>query len=285
MRVAGSAIGMVGMFAVILLRGRSLRLPRSAWPHVVVLAFCNVVAFNLLSAFAQLEAATSRVVIINYSMPIWASLMAWLLLGERLTPVRIVALGLCAAGLGVLVYPLAQSALPVGLLLALGCALSWASGTIYMKWARIQADLLAVTAWQLVISLAVFLVGLPIFEGELQLPTLPLTMFAVAYSGLIGSALAYLIWFEIVGRLPTATASLGTLATPVVGVVSAGLVLGERPTVPDVIGFALIFAAAACVLLQPVPRPLVPSAPARPVTAPTTRQGKRTGAEHETPTG
>jgi drug/metabolite transporter (DMT)-like permease len=29
------------------------------------------------------------------------------------------------------------------------------------------------------------------------------------------------------------------------------LMLGERPTVPDIIGFTLIFAAAACVLLAP----------------------------------
>ena len=45
------------------------------------------------------------------------------------------------------------------------------------------------------------------------------------------------------------TASLGILAAPVIGVISSALVLGERPTAPDVIGFVLIFAAAACVLV------------------------------------
>ena len=47
------------------------------------------------------------------------------------------------------------------------------------------------------------------------------------------------------------TASLGVLSVPVVGVVASMILLGERPTVPDIIGFALIFAAAACVLLAP----------------------------------
>ena len=67
---------------------------------------------------------------------------------------------------------------------------------------------------------------------------------AVVYNGLIGTGFAYILWFAIIERLPTATASLGSLATPVVGVSSSMLMLGERPTTEDMIGFALIFAAA-----------------------------------------
>jgi hypothetical protein len=55
----------------------------------------------------------------------------------------------------------------------------------------------------------------------------------------------------IVGRLPAITASLGSLLTPVVGVSASAIYLEERLTVPDIIGFLMIFAAAACVLLQP----------------------------------
>jgi drug/metabolite transporter (DMT)-like permease len=54
-----------------------------------------------------------------------------------------------------------------------------------------------------------------------------------------------------VRRLPATTASLGILATPVIGVVSAVIVLGERPTLADILGFALMLAASACVLLRP----------------------------------
>ncbi len=47
------------------------------------------------------------------------------------------------------------------------------------------------------------------------------------------------------------TASIGALLVPVVGVIASVIILGERPTAPDIIGFVLIFSAAACVLLQP----------------------------------
>jgi drug/metabolite transporter (DMT)-like permease len=47
------------------------------------------------------------------------------------------------------------------------------------------------------------------------------------------------------------TASLGVLSVPVIGIVASVLVLGERPTMADIIGSALVLAAAACVLLAP----------------------------------
>ena len=45
-----------------------------------------------------------------------------------------------------------------------------------------------------------------------------------------------------------------TLATPVIGVVATVLVLGERPSTADIVGFALIFTASACVVFAPLLR-------------------------------
>ena len=73
----------------------------------------------------------------------------------------------------------------------------------------------------------------------------------LAYNGFIGMGLAYFLWFVIIGRLPAMTASLGSLLVPVVGVAGSALVNDERPSLTDAIGFALIFSAAASVLLQP----------------------------------
>jgi drug/metabolite transporter (DMT)-like permease len=104
-------------------------------------------------------------------------------------------------------------------------------------------------------------------EGSLHLwPAGPLALGALVFSGVVGSGFAYLLWFEIVRRLPAMSASLGVLSVPVVGIVASMLVLGERPSVPDIIGFALILAAAACVVLSPDARsaslaPIEPTAP------------------------
>jgi drug/metabolite transporter (DMT)-like permease len=250
LRALGYSISTASLFALIRLQGRSPAVPRGApWLHIIVASMFNVIGFGIFSSFAQLTAATSRVVIINYSMPVWASLVAWPILGERLTTRAWTGLALCIAGLTVLVYPVAEQSV-VGLLLALCCSFSWAAGTIYMKWARIPGDLLTITAWQVALGAVVFCAGYLIFDG---MPTFaPVSLPAalgVLYNGLLGTGFAYILWFAIIGRLPTATASLGALATPVVGVTSTMLILGEWPTTADMIGFALVFTAAACVLL------------------------------------
>ena len=56
------------------------------------------------------------------------------------------------------------------------------------------------------------------------------------------------------GVLAATAAALGVLSAPVVGVVASTLVLGERPSIHDIIGFVLMLAAAACVLLAPTAR-------------------------------
>ena len=262
LRFFGYSIASLTLLALIRIQGRSIAIPRSAWLHVVVASFPNVISFGLFGTFAQLSASTSRVIIINYSMPIWANLMAWLLFRERITPRVALALALCIGGLAVLVYPVWEASLsePVGLMLAMGCALSWAAGTIYMKWARIEGDLLAITFWQVIVGVAVFAVGVLIFRSPIAFEPLHWrTILAVLYSGMFGTGIAYFIWFNIIGRLPTTTASLGSLANPVVGVIGSTILLGETLSRNDMIGFALIFAAAACVLLPqrdkiPVPK-------------------------------
>jgi drug/metabolite transporter (DMT)-like permease len=261
MRVVSMFIGAVTLWLLTRLRGRgfALRTP-TAVVHVIAASFFNVVAFSILTPFAQLYAATSRVTILVYTMPVWTSLLAWLILGERITARRAVALALCVAGMAVLIYPLTAGGIPLGILFALGAAMSWAAGTVYLKWAQIAADPTAVTFWQLVVAFVAIAACLPVFEGAPHLwPLQARTIAALVFSGMVGSGLAYFLWFDIVRRLPAMTASLGVLSVPAVGIVASVVMLGERPTLPDIVGFALILSASACVLLAPSAAVVEPS--------------------------
>jgi drug/metabolite transporter (DMT)-like permease len=253
MRTLSAGFGSLALLAICILRRRSLRISSAkALGHLFIIALLNMVGFSLLSAFAQIAAATTRVAILAYTMPIWTVLLAWLVLGERPHRVQAVAVILCACGLVILIYPLAAAGVPVGVLLAVGSGLSWAAGTVYVKWARLEADPMGLATWQLTISFFVIAACLLVFEGRLNLDTASAgALFATAFTGIVGSAIAYSMWFEIVRRLPAATAALGILGIPVVGVVSTVLIIGERLTAADIIGFALIFAASACVVLSP----------------------------------
>src|SRR2546425_824947 len=137
MRVGTSGLATFTLFSLALLRRRNMRIRSSvAAVHLVVAGCLNIACFTLFSAFAQLATATSRVAVLAYTMPIWAALFAYPILGERLNLISGISLLLCAVGLTVLIYPLLGSSDLIGLVLALATAVSWAAGTVYLKWAR-----------------------------------------------------------------------------------------------------------------------------------------------------
>ncbi len=252
LRFAGSGIGVATLFAAALVTGHSMKVPRGEYVHIMIAGFFNVTAFQVLSGFAQLNGATSRAIIITYSMPIWTTMMSRAVLGERLTPVRVLAFVLCVAGLVILIGPLFAHEFPPFVFYSFGCALSWSLATVYMKWVKAKVTPLANAAWQLVFGFGFIAAGSVAFEGYPHLwPIHQATILAVLFVGVFGVGLAHFLWWSIVGRLPAITASLGSLLTPVVGVTLSAFVLGEQLTLPDIIGFAMIFAAAACVLLAP----------------------------------
>src|SRR6185295_16575704 len=99
-------------------------------------------------------------------------------------------------------------------------------------------------------AFVVVVLCLPFAEGSLHLSQASaLAVFAMIFSGLVGSGLAYFLWFGIIGRIPAMTASLGVLSAPVIGVVSTAILLGEIPTGADSIGYVLSVGASVCVLL------------------------------------
>lgn len=252
MRLATLSLGAIVLTSFARLQGRTLAIPdRRTWVHICFASLFNIVAFSVFTPFAQLAADTSRVAILVYTMPIWAAMIARPVLGERLTPTRMAALACCVAGMTILIAPLAGLGIPTGIMLAIAAAMSWAAGTVYLKWARLEGDPMALTIWQLVFGLVVIAACVPLVDGTLRLSASAWSLFGLIYSGIIGSGLCYFLWFGIVRRLPASTAALGILSSPVIGVITAMIVLGERPTWYDGIGFALMLSASAIVVLRP----------------------------------
>lgn len=256
MRTFSTLAGGLTLFALCFVMRRDLRIPGlKGWAHVAVASFLNIVSFSIFSAFAQLGTDTSRVAIVAYTMPIWAVILSWIFLAERPSGMQPAAIGLCAAGLAVLIYPLAVAGIPPGILLSLATGVSWAAGTVYLKWAQLDADPMAVAVWQIAIAFLVLVPCTLIVDGGPDFRHAHAgNVVATVVAGMLGTGIAYGLWFSIIRRLPAITASLGVLGSPVIGVIASVLILGERPTATDIVGFALILLASACVLFaRPAP--------------------------------
>lgn len=239
------------LVGIALARGVPLAVPRAQWPRLVVAGFLSIAAFNVLLAFAQLAAPTSRAAILTFTMPIWATLLARFVLGEVFDGRRLAGLALGISGLVCLGLPLILAGqLSFGLTLALLAAVSWAFGTIVTKRWPVSAPALTIAAWQLLIGGLVAGIGMLVFEG-LPVPKLlsPRVLTALSFHIIGAQALAYFLWFTVVARLPAGIASLGTLMVPAVGVLGSVLLLGERPTPTDWLGLCLVIAASGAILI------------------------------------
>ena len=247
LRAAGLVCGGGLLAGFARLTGKSLVIPRAAWRHIVVAGLLNVAGFNIFAVFAQLSMPTSRAAIVTFTMPFWATLFGWWFLHEPIDRLRALSLTLGACGLGILsmsFWPdIEAGRLPLGLVYVLGAAISWAAGTVYLKRCRIVADPIAITTWQVVVAAVVCLAGMALFETPRLDLSSPKVAAAFIYHVALPQAAAYVLWFSLIARVSSSTASLGTLLVPVFGVLGAVAILGDRPTGPDLAGFALLFIA------------------------------------------
>ena len=250
-----SARGLTGIAGGLLLaafavmRGQSLRVPQGQWPRLLLSTVLNISTWMTLMGLALLWLPASEAAVLAYTMPVWASLLAWLILGERMSPARMLALLMAFAGIAALMggngISGSMEKLP-GIVMVLVGAFVFAIGTITAKRLPIRMPLIASTALQIGIgSLPVAVAGL-VFEHP-RIAALSAEGWALmAYMTLIQFCVAYVCWFAAIERLPASVAAIGTLAVPVIGVITSAIALHE-PLGPGQIG-GLVFTLAGVAL-------------------------------------
>ena len=244
--------GVVGaglLAALALLRGQSLRVPRELWPRLVLAAFLNVACWMVLMGLALLWLPASEAALIAYTMPVWASILAWPVLGEQPNLLRIISLLMAFAGLSAIMggngLAASMDKLP-GIIMALGGSLGFAVGTVLAKKLPLHLPPLTAAAWQIGIGcLPVAVVGLLIETTDIAALS-GLGWMLIVYSTVMQFCVAYVSWFAALARLPASVAAIGTMAVPVIGVVASAIALGE-PLGSGQIA-ALVFTLAGVVL-------------------------------------
>jgi drug/metabolite transporter (DMT)-like permease len=247
LRAAGLTGGALVLLVLASATRTSLRIPRAHWPTLIIASILNVALFNICAVFAQLTMPTSRAAILTFTMPLWASLFAWAMLGEHIDRRRALSLALGLVGLGVLAVPfwpiLASGQIPFGLVYVLGAAVSWALGTVYLKGHPVPVPPLASTTWQVMIAAVICAACMTLFETpHLDLTATP-QLSAFIYHIIFPQGVAYLLWFDLAGRVSASTAAIGTLLVPIFGVAGAVALLGDWPTPLDLAGLGFILVA------------------------------------------
>ena len=229
-RGATGVIGACLLAALALVRGQSLNVPRKLWPRLMLAALLNVTGWMVLMGLALLWLPASEAALIAYTMPVWASVLAWPVLGERPTWLRSFALLMAFAGLAAIMGGnglTASAAKLPGIVMALTGAIGFALGTVLAKKLPLQLAPIPAAAWQIGLGcLPVTVAGL-LFETTHLDKVSKLGWWLLSYSVLIQFCIAYVSWFAALARLPASVAAIGTMAVPVIGVVASALALHE----------------------------------------------------------
>jgi drug/metabolite transporter (DMT)-like permease len=244
-----SAIATLAMGALLFARGEMIVPRRGDWPVVFVNSIFHMVAFSALVAFGLQFAAVGRSIVLGYTTPLWVMPAAWLFLGERMTPSRSLGMAIGLAGLAVMFNPLAFNWSDANTLAGSGCillaAMCWAVSIVYVRAHRWISTPFQLGFWQallatLVVSVLAFLKdGVPHLDWNAKLVGLFL------FSGIIGTALAYWAMATVNRSLPAVVTSLGLLTTPVFGVASSAILLGETITPDLIVAMLLILGGIA----------------------------------------
>ncbi|MBG6218614.1 putative blue pigment (indigoidine) exporter [Arthrobacter sp. CAN_A6] len=237
-----------GVLLVILVR----RLPTGCWWwRAGILGVLNIGVFFALLFIAAYRLPGGVAATIGAVQPLLVAVLASGWIGEKLTPVKLTAGVTGLIGVAMLVLQ-AQARLDlVGVIAALSGAVAMASGVVLTKkWGR-PDTLLATTSWQLVAG-GLFLAPIAfLVEGP---PPQALTLPNIAgylYLGVIGTAVAYTLWFRGVHLLPASTTAILGLLSPLVATLAGWAVFNQTLTSGQLIGAIIILSTLVLSTIRP----------------------------------
>lgn len=235
-------IATIVMGLYLALTGKSLR--PEHFKFAVAIGLIQTAAFLLLNTWALSEAGPGKISILVFTMPFWVLLFAWRTLGERVDGFQWIAVALALVGLLLVLEPWRLHASLFAKSIAVLAGVCWALSVVMAKQFQKRAtlDLLNFTFWQMLIGFVPM--GLVAwFAPERAIDWSWQLCSALLFSGIVATALGWLMWVYVLQHLPAGTASVSSLAIPVIATASSAIQLGERLQPLELTGMAAIVIA------------------------------------------
>ena len=235
------------LLALLPLSGRPLR-PKAVG-LTAALGVLQVAGFVGLTTAALVTGGAGHTAMLANTWQFWLLVVAWLLLDERLARAQWLSVAIGLVGLILIIEPWNLRGV-LSSLLTLAGAVCFAAGAVVGKVLRRRhkVELLSLTAWQGLLGSIPLVVAAVVFPGE-GIQWSATFIWSLIYSILLGTALASIIWLYVLNALPANIAGIGTIGTPVVGVVASWLLLGENLSAAEITGMVLVVLGLSLLVL------------------------------------
>ena len=226
------------------------RVPRPYWRELLVLAIFNMFIWHVLIILAVQYLSSGRSALLGYTMPIFSALIGAFIFQNQLS--KRAWGGVFAAALGVVLllwHELTNlSGKPVGVLLALVAASTWALGTQMLRRTTIPLSTLTLSFWMTAMTTLVMTVLAFVFESDRWQEPTPVHWMAILYTALLVFGFAHSAWFYLARGLPPVASTLSVMMIPILGVFSGAWALNETLHWQDWAAMALMVVSIASVL-------------------------------------
>lgn len=225
------AFGAVFLLGIGKLSSSRLSFPLAYLPRLFLAAMLNITGWHVATAYGIPMIEAGRAVIAAYSMPLWASLFGVWVLGERPSSRTWIGLACGMAAMGLLLSPSLEAVAraPLGVALVTLGAISWGLGTVVAKRWIWPMPTTVFVGWQMLIGLIPVALAALAFDPAPNLSNLSDWAWGgFAYAVLIPMGFCHWGYFKLLTLLPAHVTAISMLATPVVGVASAALLLNEH---------------------------------------------------------
>jgi probable blue pigment (indigoidine) exporter len=217
------------------------RLPSGVWWwRALALGALNIGIFFALLFIAAYRLPGGVVATLMAMQPFLVALLAWVFLTEHPALRTFIAAFFGMLGVGLIVFgPIARFD-RVGVIAGMAATLAMATGTVLTKrWGR-SAPLLVFTSWQLV---AGGLMLLPVSLAIEGIPPMLTTknLLGFAWLGIVGTGIAYALWFRGIRNLKASTVAFLGLLSPIAAMLLDFLLLKKTITTLQIVGAALVF--------------------------------------------
>ncbi len=237
---------------MLLARGEAWPWPqRRQWGLLLMAALSGIFIYNVLFLYGLQRVGAGRGALVVALNPALVALAAWLLFGERMTPLKGAGIGVALLGSLLVVGkgdPLAmlRGEVGVGEWLVVGCVLCWTVYTFVGRRATLGMSPLALTFYASTGG-GLLLALTALWQGELrQLPDFSWSAgLSIAFLGVLGTALAFTWYADGVRRLGAARAAAFINFVPVAAVLQAAWLLGERLEMAELTGGIMVLLGVA----------------------------------------
>lgn len=239
---------MVGGLTILIiswLTGRAFVPEKRLWKWIPWVAL-TATTFTFGSMFLSPQFAGAGLAsILGNAQPVFIAVVAWFLLGERLSRIQLLSLFLGLGGVIAIVSPSfgpQSNDLFTGTLIALLTSASAAIGTVMVRFIKLGNSLLVFTGWQLLLGGAT-LVFVSAILGEQGIEWNWTFTRILLFLGIFNSAIVTCAWFYLLQQERAGKLGIYLFLTPVLGTLWAFLFLDERLSITSIVGGSLVLAA------------------------------------------